>query len=90
MSSGSGGVHFTMQKLNGANYSEWNYKLELLLIKEKLWEVIVESKSELVNAAWILKDNEVRATTLVEDNQLQHIQKAKTAREAWDSLREYH
>ncbi|CAK9820236.1 Copia protein [Anthophora plagiata] len=92
MSYGTSGTQFAIQKLNSENYSVWSYKLELLLIKEKLWEVITENKPEPVNAAWTLKDNEARATIglLVDDNQLQHIRKAKTAREAWNSLKEYH
>lgn len=34
------GSRFKVEKLNGENYQSWSYQMELLLIKEKLWNVI--------------------------------------------------
>ena len=61
MASG-GSVHFSIQKLNSDNYSVWSYKVELLLTKEKLWDVIKYEKPEPVTTAWSQKDDEARAT----------------------------
>ncbi|KAK2574746.1 hypothetical protein KPH14_013035, partial [Odynerus spinipes] len=66
--------------------------MELLLIKDKVWDVIKETAPATADAKWLEKDDQARATIglLVEDNQLIHIRHAKTAREAWDSLKSYH
>ena len=87
MADGSG-FRFAIQKLNGENYSVWSYKLELLLIKDNLWEVIKEYTPTPTDAAWSKKDDQARATIglLVEHNQLLHIWNATTAREAWAAL----
>ena len=49
-------------------------------------------KPEPVTTTWSQKDDEERATIglLVEDNQLQHIWNAESARDAWDGLKGYH
>lgn len=91
MADGSG-FRFAIQKLNGENYSVWSYKVELLLIKDNLWEVIKEDTPTPADAAWSKRDDQARATIglLVEDNQLLHIRNANTAREAWAALKGYH
>lgn len=70
--------------------------MELMLIDENLWEVSSEEKaaaSEVTKvAAWNKKDDKARARIglLVEDNQLLHIRKAKTAMASLTVLKEYH
>ena len=83
---------FKIEKLGSDNYQVWNFKLELLLIKEGLWENVNETAPKEPNEKWLKNDNKARATIglLVEDNQLIQIREAKTAREAWESLRKYH
>lgn len=90
--SNGGSTHFAIQKLNSDNYSVWSYKLELLMIKEKVWDVIQNAKPDPVTLAWLQKDNEARATIglLVEDNLLEHIRNVKSTRDAWESLKGYH
>ncbi|XP_078038119.1 uncharacterized protein LOC144470622 [Augochlora pura] len=84
----SGNGYFGTKKLNADNYSVWSFKLELLLIKEKLWDVIKKEKPNPLTTGWIEKDDEARATIglLVEDSQSKHIKGASSAREAWYSL----
>lgn len=81
-------------KLNNQNYSVWKFKLELLLIKDNLWEQMSTIKPENAEAAaeWQKKDDKARATIglLAEDSQLIHIRKAETARQVWESLKNYH
>ncbi|KAK2577939.1 hypothetical protein KPH14_011325, partial [Odynerus spinipes] len=68
------------------------YKLELLLIKEGLWDVVSGTLPSTADAAWLLKDGKAKATIglLVEDDQLIHIRNATSARAAWTALKEYH
>lgn len=91
-------------KLNNENYSVWKYKMELILIKENLWEkvmkirvaVVVVAEQEAAAAAaeedWKKCDNKARALIglAVEDDQLAHIRKKVTAWESWEALRLYH
>lgn len=85
-------VRTVIQKLNGENYSTWSYKVQLLLMKEKNWEVIKDPVNLPVDVAWIAKDEAAQATIglLVEDSQLRLIRNAKSAKEQWDILKQYH
>lgn len=69
-------VKSCIKKLNGENYQIWKYKLELLLMKEDLWDTISCDKPDNAPASWISKDGKARATIglLVEDSQLVHLQ----------------
>lgn len=90
------GYRFAMTKLNSENYSVWCYKMELMLIDDNLWEVIEEAKPDDLDAtklaAWKKKDDKARARIglLVEDDQLLHIRNAKSAKDSWNALKEYH
>lgn len=81
-------------KLNDDNYQIWKYKMELLLIKEDLWQVISEKApvdaAQLVN--WNKKDGKARAHIglFIEDNQIIHVKSKVTAKAMWESLKEYH
>lgn len=81
-----------IEKLNNDNYYTWKYKLELLLIKEECWEVIVGEIPNPKTPVWQKRDDKARATIglLVEDNQLIHIREAKNAKDAWNALKGYH
>lgn len=82
----------TIAKLNNDNYESWRYKVELLLIKEGLWEVISNAAPAQPEAAWLTKDAQARATIglMVEDNQLTHIRSKITAAATWKALQDYH
>lgn len=73
-----------IEKLYNDNYYTWKYKLELLLIKEECWEVIVGQMPTPKTDAWQKKDDKARAMIglLVEDNQLIHIREAEHAKDA--------
>jgi hypothetical protein len=79
-------------KLNGSNYQTWKFKVELLLIKDDLWEVVNEAPPDEVTAEWSAKDRKARATIglLIEDSQLNLIRKENTARSTWNALKQYH
>lgn len=93
-------------KLNNSNYSIWKYKIELILIKENLWDKVMKVRvvpplpagtaAEVAAAEereeWKKLDNKARALIglAVEDDQLGHIRKKDTAWESWEALRQYH
>lgn len=79
-------------KLNGSNFDNWNFKMKLLLTKEGYWKVVNEPKPNPAPANWTEKDEQALVTIglAVEDSQLIHIRKAKTAAEAWKSLENFH
>lgn len=77
--------------------------MELLLIKEKLWNVMKTIKPEVpptgatavqTKAAddWQDSDDIARATIglMVDDDQLTHIRTKTKAKGVWDALREFH
>lgn len=80
------------EKLNGNNFSVWKFKMELLLIKEELWDVISEDVPVEQDATWKKRNGKAKAFIglMVEDNQLGHVKKAKNAKEAWNNIVEYH
>lgn len=84
----------SVTKLNNENYQIWKYKMELLLIREDLWSAITTERPTGTTeiAAWQKRDDKARATLglFVEDSQIIHIRKKTTAREVWDSLKNYH
>lgn len=87
------GKFLSVTKLNGNNYQMWKYKMELLLLKEELWNVVNdEAPAQPVPESWTLRDGKARATIglLIEDSQIIHIRNAQTAREAWNNLKQYH
>lgn len=79
-------------KLNGTNYQLWKYKIELLLLKEELWEVIVNDPPNPITNEWKNRDAKARATIglLVEDNQVIHIRNATSAKQTWNMLKNYY
>lgn len=82
-------------KLNDENYQVWKYKMELLLIKEDLWTVIVDAAPTTAGTeltAWNKKDGKARAHIglFIEDNQIIHVKSKTTAKLMWTALEEYH
>lgn len=92
-------------KLNDSNYANWKFRMEMLLRKQNLWKkVILTAKptaalgtgGAIENQAamdkWDEEDDEARGSIglAVEDDQLGHIRSAKTAKQAWDALKDYH
>jgi hypothetical protein len=79
-------------KLNGVNYQTWKFKVELLLIKEDLWDVVDKDPPADVTSEWQTKDRKARASIglLIEDSQLHLIRKETTAKSTWNALKRYH
>jgi len=88
-------------KLNNENYTNWKFKMELLLRKQNLWKKVIvgtrpEKKEDDSNNGeiddWDAKDDEARGIIglSVEDDQLVHIRGAQTAQQTWNALKNYH
>lgn len=86
--------NLSIVKLNNDNYDMWKFKIHMLLMKDDLWTVICDdpptSNSDLV--VWNRKDSKARAIIglPVDDSQVNLIKNAKSAKEAWNALKEYH
>ncbi|KAK2577585.1 hypothetical protein KPH14_000902 [Odynerus spinipes] len=85
-------VKFLITKLNNSNYQIWKEKVQLLLMRERVWHTIEEDRPAVENEKWLGEDMHVRSTIglLIEDDQLRYVKKATSAKEAWDSLKGYH
>ncbi|KAK2580008.1 hypothetical protein KPH14_010773 [Odynerus spinipes] len=85
-------VKFLITKLNNSNYQIWKEKVQLLLMREKVWHTVEKVKPAAADEKWLGEDMHARSTIglLVEDDQLRHIKKTTSAKEAWDSLKGYH
>lgn len=85
-------IKLSVAKLNNENYFTWKFKVEMLLIKEGVWDVLNTSKPEINPGEWIKKDNSARATISlsVEDDQLHLIRQCTTASSMWTNLQNYH
>lgn len=83
-----------IEKLNGTNYQMWKFKIELLLQKEELWNIVSDNLPAVADrtAIWITKDGKARAYIglTVENDQLVHIRRKETAKEMWQALEQYH
>lgn len=82
-----------IEKLNNKNYFNWKFKMKLILIKEDLWDTVVnEPPTGRGLAAWNKRDAKAFSTIglAVENGQLVHIRNSETASEAWRNLAEIH
>lgn len=80
-------------KLSNNNYAHWSFKMRVLLVKENCLDVIEGEKPTVMSQEFWDDMNKKAYYHIVmhlEDNQLVHIKKCKTAREAWKSLQSYH
>src|SRR6218665_3453896 len=81
-----------IENLNNQNYQTWKFKMELLLIKEDLWETVTKEIPDPVTAEWQTKYAKARAIIglQVADNKLHLIRKQTTAKGSWQTLKKYH
>lgn len=81
-----------MTKLNGTNYVAWSQKIEILLSRDEVWDVVDKKAPGSPDAAWIKKDNQARTIIVLtmEDDQLLHVKETSTAREIWLKLKDHH
>lgn len=71
-------VRFAITKLNNINYQLWKFKLEMLLNKDDLWQVLNTDRiTNRPTVEWDRRNKQARAiiSLLVEDDQLIHRRK---------------
>lgn len=80
-----------VDKLTDENYSVWKFKIEQLLIKEGLYDVVFETKRE-DDENWDKNDRNARALIClnISDSQIVHVRHSKSAKETYDQLKSVH
>src|SRR6218665_3209815 len=54
-----------IENLNNQNYQTWKFKMELLLIKEDLWETVTKDIPDPVTAVWQTKHTKNNAIIIL-------------------------
>lgn len=82
----------TIEKLNNKNYFNWKFKMELMLIKEKIWFTTSQNAPSPITDAWTNADATARALIglNIDDSQLQYVRNTTNAKEAWKALKDVH
>ena len=84
-----------IKKLNNKNYNTWATCMESYLQGQDLWDVVSgnevtqpEEDTSGTLRKWKIKAGKAMFAlkTTVEDDMLEHIRKAKTPKEAWDTF----
>lgn len=81
-----------IERLNNFSWASWKFRMELLLVKDDLYEVVLQQKPTVVPAGWLAKDGKARAAIglALENDQLCHVMGASTAYDMWQALKGYH
>lgn len=83
-----------IEKLTWKNYQHWSFKVQTFLRREGCWKSITDEcpTEDPAKSAWESADNKALTAIIlsVENSQLIHVRKAKSAKEAWDNLKKYH
>jgi len=80
-------------KLNGTNYHNWCFQMEMALIRDGLWEATNGVKAAFeTDATYTAKVARARAAIVlaVEESELIHIRRPQTAKEIWEALKKVH
>lgn len=83
---------YSIPKLNGDNYFNWKFRMEMILKEREVWNTIAEDTPSPITAAWTKSDEKAFASIAlaIDDSQVQHVRLCKTAKEAWKSLQDFH
>lgn len=80
------------EKLNENNYFTWMFHAKMSLIENDLWEVVLRQPGFMSPSK--IREKETQALSAlrkcVDKKQLYLLKNAKTSKEAWDILRDYH
>lgn len=86
--------NLNIEKLSDTNYESWQIQMSSILICNDLWQYVNSEceKSEENAQEWVMKDRKALALIhlSVTKTQLNLIKKAKTSKEAWDTLKDAH
>ncbi len=81
-----------MEKLNNENYDIWSTKMEMMLIKEDLWNVVEDDLPTTESEASKKKNGKALASIIlsIDNGQIVLVKKCKKAKDAWDLLKNFH
>lgn len=81
-------MKFAIDKLHGGNWQTWNVRVEMLLTRDNLWDVVQASVPGEIErtAAWQLSG----LLLLLEDSQLPLVKNSVFAHDVFNALRNYH
>lgn len=79
-------------KLSQLNWGSWKQRMEWLLEKEDLWEVINSAKPEPVTEEWKKLDRKARANIglCLDESQFKLVKNTDSAKGMWLALKEHH
>lgn len=82
---------FSIAKLDDENYFNWKFRMELVLTKDGLWDVVTAEIPKVRSDAWEKKNSEARILIglSVGDSIVSLIRNTTTAKEAWDNIQEH-
>ena len=74
------------------NYATWKFKVEMLLIKEELLEIVMDEILEQITNEWNKKDRHARAliNLSIENSQIINAKNETTAKVTWTALKRMH
>lgn len=85
---------FSIAKLNGSNWQTWKVRVEMLLSRDDLWNIVENALPEEANRTeeWKKNDRKAKATIilLLEDSQLSLVENCVFARDTFNALKSYH
>lgn len=85
---------FSIPKLNGTNWATWKLRVENLLARDDLWDVVVEEVPDEFDRDddWEIANRKAKATLvlLLEDSQLAIVRKCVNAHDVFGALKAYH
>jgi transposase InsO family protein len=92
MADSSSSTKFQISKLNGANYFTWKFRMNKLLVKDKLWNTVNDDIPATPTAAWTQSDSEAQAviSLSIEDDQIPIIRDCVSAKEMWDAIKNHY
>lgn len=89
-----GDPKFSIPLLNGQNWQTWRIRIEMLLCRENLWEVISNGLpvEEERTTAWLRNDRKAKAALilLIDDSQLPLVKDCVYAHDVYSALKNYH
>lgn len=80
-----------IEELNSHNFSNCKFKIEMMLIKEDLFEVVTDYPPT-PTTDWTKQDKKTHSliNLNIENNEIVHVKHLYTARDTWGTLKEIH
>lgn len=79
-------------KLNSNNYATWKFKIQMLLMRDGLDDILEAPPPDQPDVAYLKRDKQARAiiNLCIDDSQIIHIRNESTAAGTWQKLKSIH